>query len=250
MGDCYCRGLDPDCPLCGGAGTLPECTLCGGVRRVMRERNQEDVYDPEACPKCGVKVEKVRLEIGLTIEMSKWTFPRMIKGYPELDESREAIKRVIEARRGWVVMLTPPGRGKSYLLAAAINYALSAGYTCQYMTYQDMMSNMIEARMGRHKLSYLALVRQMTNVGLFAIDEFGTEGGTSDFQAGATREVLVSRSDTGGWMPTLFASNATIDEIGKKWPWLEDRFWDTECVKIDLSTMPSLRGEVPDAKGI
>lgn len=241
--NCYCNGLDDSCPLCRGTGQLSGCTTCDGLRWVAKLSGDNE-YEAEPCPRCAYKVlPELGIDIGLTQEMLGWTFANMTTDYPELLQVAEAIKRVIERKRGWVVMTTHSGSGKSYLLACAVNAAVVSGIVAKYVQFSTLMTDFIESRMSRHEKSFPAIMREHTGVGLLALDEFG-EGNLSDFLLTVTREMLVGRSDTAGWTPTLFATNKDPAFFKQKMPWLFDRFHDDEVERYNLATVPSLRGRL------
>ncbi len=240
--NCYCNGLDDSCPLCQGTGQLSGCETCGGVRWVAEGVDNE--YEARPCPRCAFKsLPDLGIDIGLTQEMVGWTFANMIQAYPELLEIAEAIKKMIERRRGWIVMTTHSGPGKSYLLACAVNAAVEGGVIAKYTQFTALMTDFIESRRSRHKKSYPALMREHTGVGLLALDEFG-EGNLSSFILASFRELLVGRSDTAGWSPTMFATNKDPAFFKREMPWLHDRFHDKEVQRYNLATVPSLRGRL------
>ena len=243
--DCLCNGMDENCPLCKGQGKYPDCTLCGGLGRVQRTVATNDgvEYAGSSCPKCGHRdPRQVKRMTGMTQEMFRWTFGRMTQDYPSLITAANAIRQIVDDGRGWIVLLTPPGRGKSWLMAAAMNRAIKAGRRCYYSVFNSLMAELTDNIMGKSANTYRSALRRLTALHLLCVDEFGVEGGTSDFQARTIRELLGARSDTGGWLPTIISSNARLSEIAAKWDWLEDRFWDKEVQMFDLSDVPSLRG--------
>ncbi len=241
--NCYCNGLDLDCPICRGTGQLPDCKTCGGLRWVA-EQVADNEYEERPCPRCAYKAyATLGIDTGLTREMKGWTFANMVKGYPELNEIAEAIKKMIARKRGWIVMTTHSGPGKSYLLACAVNAAPEAGIIAKYTQYTSLMTDFTEAIMGRHKKTYPALMREYTSLGLLALDEVG-EGTLTDFKLATFRELLVARSDIAGWTPTLFATNKDPEFFRREMFWLHDRFHDSEVQRFNLATVPSLRGRL------
>lgn len=246
MTTCYCNGMDPECPLCRGSGKRGDCTLCNGLRRIAVDDPEgiQKAYKAVPCPRCANKgVAEIHQASGLTPEMQKWTFAAMVTGYPQLDEIATEMKRVLHEGKGWVVMSSHPGPGKSYLLASLVNEALGQRKSAFYTFHTALMDDFIAARMGAHRESFQALMRRLTGIQFLAIDEFGV-GTLTDFKSSTLRQLLGARSDGTGYTPTFFATNEEPDFFEKELPWLHDRFFDKQCKRYTLDKVPSLRGRI------
>lgn len=240
--ECPCRGLIPNCPLCGGFGKLA-CTVCGGTRFIATLVS-EGVYKTDPCPACGDEPQRsMVLAPGIPDGAREWTFDNLRLDYKELQEAARAIREILDKGRGWFVLHTPPGRGKTFLLCAAVHYALKKGQSATYIEAAGMLQALQDATLGSHPtLTHAALQRGLIEADLLTIDEFGVQS-DSEFRLTELRMVLDARSDKGGWKPTGFATNETAGQLAQRFPWLFSRFQAAECLEITLAHVPNLRAQ-------
>jgi DNA replication protein DnaC len=238
MTDCYCKGLLADCPLCGGRGKLDTC-LCDGLRVVAKPGSWEAI----PCPRCGDDAP-VRLELpsGLSTEQEAWTFANVYKDLPALATIAGEVEMWARVeRKGWYVFSAPWGRGKSYLMAALVNYFRGQGLEAMYWLQSTMLQELQDALMDRNRRwSFGALFSALATVPLLCIDEFGHVKLTA-WREEKLRAILVARSD-GIWRPTVFATNAAPEQFGMNMGWLWSR-WKMAETKVErFKDIPDLRG--------
>jgi len=232
-GACLCKGMIDGCPLCGGTGQRL-CERCGGLGYVARPQG-EHVFEPAVCPACGAAPARSTAPTGLLPGMERWTFARLKVSHPDLAEAAAQVHRAVTEGRGWVVLYGPPGRGKSYLLAAAVNLALSQRKTARYSLLSTCLQELQEALTG----CYLATMRGYVEADVLALDEFA-EYNPTPWRDSVVRDLLVLRSDP-VWMPTFLATNQTQGEISRRFDWLSSRCEMDEVIEISLENVPDLR---------
>ena len=235
--------MNPGCPICLGTGRRP-CEACGGLRlqAVPEMANQ---FSPEGCRRCATTTRtQSRLGAGVPRGATAWTFDRMTKQYPALTNAAAELQALLDRGKGWAIASEDPGRGKSYLFAAMANEALKRGMSVRY--YEEMekfLQDLQDAQTGNSPYTYNGLMQTVSGVDVLVLDEFG-EQKDSEFRLIATRSLLVSRSDTGGWPITLLATNRTPEELTRRFPWLASRFMHPAVIELDLTTVPDLREEL------
>lgn len=244
MASCVCFGMNADCPLCHGTGIVV-CPLCDGtgyLARTVKTGNDpfgEHTYEYVPCPH-NVNRPHVSNVNGLRDGMESWTFDKMIRQYPALIEAETRIKQILQAGRGWGVFYGPYGIGKTYLLAAAANFAGTMGKTVRFVNTSLLIDELHAAVMGQHDRTMLSIMRELVDdTFLLCLNEFGDFKAT-DWKLDRVKVILECRSDP-IWKPTLFATNRTGNEIARIMPWLADRFRKQEVFESVLLGVPSLR---------
>jgi hypothetical protein len=246
---CWCKGMDPKCPVCHGNGGRPDC-VCQGTGLVMelaadQQGDDNAHYEHRRCPACGfTNPQNLAEDYGLPILGQTCTFELMSRQYAEVNRCADAMAQVMLAGKGWIVMTSHSGPGKSYLLMAAINRAIQQRIAARYVLYTQMVTTFQDAQWNRHPagLQYSGYMRQLTGVKLLCLDEFA-EGKHTDWRDQTVRELLVCRSDP-VWVPTFFATNKSADEIKEMMPWLYSRFFANDCQRFTFSDVPDLRGRI------
>lgn len=246
---CWCKGMDPLCPVCRGKGGRPDC-ICGGIGLVMelasdQAGDENSHYVHKCCPVCGYTSPKALADdYGLPKNGQTCTFELMSRQYDEVNRCAEVMVKIILARKGWVIMTSHSGPGKTYLLMAAINRVIQQRIDGRYILYPKMMTEFQDAQWNRHPtgLQYSAFMRQLTGVELLCLDEFAV-GNHTKWRAQTLNELLVCRSDP-VWAPTFFATNKTPDELKVIMPWLYSRFFADECKQFTFRDVPDLRGRI------
>ena len=242
---CPCGGLLAECRLCGGRGKLPDC-ICKGLRYIaqLREGEGQLVWDVSPCPRCGeVAVSRLTLPDGLFEEQRAWTFDALYQELPALTTVATKVEAWALDRQGWYVFAAAPGRGKTYLQCALVNYCRGKGLEAMYWQVGDLMQRVTEAANDRDPdWSYGALYRALVQVDLLCLDEFGHEVLT-EWKEAQLRSFLVARSD-GPWRPTVFATNREPEHFAISLPWLWSR-WVDEHTRIEQFVgVPDLRAHM------
>jgi DNA replication protein DnaC len=210
-----------------------------------QQGDENSHYVHKRCPACGYTNSQVLAEdYGLPTNGQNCTFELMSKQYDEVNVCADEMVKILSSGKGWLVMTSHSGPGKSYLMLAAINRAIQRQVDARYVLYTQMMTTFQDAQWNRHPegLQYSAYMRALTGVSLLCLDEFA-EGNHSPWRDQTIRELLVCRSDP-VWSPTFFATNKTPEEIKARMPWLYSRFFAKECRRFTFRDVPDLRGRI------
>lgn len=238
--------------------TCPEHGPYGGVDR----RHHPDWE----CPSCTVEADKAIRRFEIAHARYAWWVER--SGIPEryraatVERVRPistSAKTLARALAGYVsdlpgryetgaglVLLGPPGVGKSLGLCAVIN-AACARYSARYCVWPDTLAELKDGFAASKDDPRRQAVERLREVPFLALDELGM-GGQSTFAHDTLFRLIDARYRS--QRPTLIAANATVDNlaelVGER---VYDRLRET-CATIVL-TGESCRGRVsidgPDA---
>jgi DNA replication protein DnaC len=178
----------------------------------------------------------------LSAEQEAWTFANVYKDLPALAAIAGRVEMWARVeRRGWYVFAAPWGVGKTYLMAALVNYFRSQGLEAMYWLQSTMLQELQDSMMGEgRRWSHGALLKSLETVPLLCLDEFG-HAKLTDWRAEKLRAILVARSD-GVWLPTVFATNAVPEKFGMELEWLWSRWTAKETAVERFEGIPDLRG--------
>lgn len=90
---------------------------------------------------------------------------------PHMEEATLAVLEMVGKRKGLVTLRGEPGRGKSYLLMAAVNEARNAGVPAIYTTTADLLDHLRKAYAPEAKVDYDARWEMLVNCEVLALDE-------------------------------------------------------------------------------
>lgn len=231
---CICHGNWRDCPLCKGTGRV--CPDCGGFGYVLAEEGKA-----KECSCSGGVSHGTRLPSGLLSGMEVWAF-ETLRDDPVIREVARKLKVWCREQKGWLLLLAPSGRGKSFFAACLINYARAQGKEAVYFMTSFLLDEIQERRWGRQQFrdwTFTAWWRHLIDVDLLVLDEFGNFNVT-DARLEKLRELLISRSDP-IFMATVIASDCPFADLEEKFPWLASRFRHQSVKLVDLQGIPDLR---------
>ena len=218
---------DPECPTCGGAGWLRhdsepghaefgraypcECTLAvEDARRRDRLVAWAGITEPEAAQTFSALQESPR-----------WTPVQRRAWRAALADARAMAEG--RAQLPWLVMMGPPGGGKSHLALAVINWRIAhreAGQPGRYVVAPDYLND-LKARMGQSRgdgeQDAVSEVRQRyQDCPLLVLDDLGVEHMTGwaldeiytlvNSRYRAARETIVSSNAAPGSIPSRVSS--------------------------------------------
>lgn len=145
----------------------------------------------------------------------------------------EAARAFVAAPRGFLVLLGPPGRGKSFLAVGILRAVFLAGGTGTMAYLPDLLE-----RFRRTGLDDPDPVDEYTRGGLLVLDDLGTERPT-DYAREAVGRLVDKR-----WrdeLPTVVTSNLTMQQIAELDARIADRL--AEDGRVFQLDGPSLRLE-------
>lgn len=140
---------------------------------------------------------------------------------PSIDEKkiRELASLAFLERKENVIMLGPPGVGKTHLAIALGVEAIVAGFSVYFVTVQELVGQFVRAREENKLKERMALLTKpklliLDEIGYLALDSFGA---TCLFQLVSERYergsmILTSNKSYGDW-GTIFADNVIASAI-------------------------------------
>lgn len=192
-GDVPCNVL-----IMNGVPGEPYCPIC----EKEKERRLEEQQEKERKEK--ELQEKIQSYKSMNIENEFWG--KTIDDYQPLCEAqqkaKDAVKRMIERRRGKVILLGNNGAGKSHLGNAAVS-ALGG----KVLTIYEINAMIRQSYSALAKQTELEIVQELSSVPMLFLDEFGRTKG-SKFEMDWLSFVLDKRHQRG--LPFMLASNGHL----------------------------------------
>lgn len=141
-----------------------------------------------------------------------------------------------------VLLLGPPGLGKTHLLTAVIAEAIKQGFDARYAVWPDVLTEVKNGFNLPREQERRDLAAILRDAPLLALDELALKPNPSDFDTGLLFEIVDYRYRER--LPTLVASNATKDTLGQL---VGERIADrlTECSPALVLTGGSKRASQP-----
>jgi DNA-binding MarR family transcriptional regulator len=221
-----------DVALMRGQGEMG-CPVCKGRGFVMR-----DVFygHPEFgkalhCPKCGQdqRPQLLASECGLPKKLRPWTFDKVMRHAGNAQAYEAALARARKPCE-FLTLIGPTGVGKSVLLAATINEALSRDFQAYYTTTADLL-DYLRVTFKKAEADYDARWERLKSVRVLCIDELDRFNPT-DWALEKFFQLISARYDNGDDRLTCFATNASIDTFPA---YLQSRMRDRHCCMFELT---------------
>lgn len=248
MSDCFCHGMVKNCRVCSGTGKI-SCSVCKGIgKRQELIPGKDHTYRVIDCLHCiGEERQRQPYVIGLGPAMQNNLLSEMTND-PVLEDVASKIKQILKKRQGWGVFYGPNSRGKTYALAAALNAMPDFGLkTGRYVQVGRLISELQAAAIGEHErdLTLNALESEIINAHMVCFDELNwISDNQDDWKHARFREIVISRSEVKGYLPTFFATNRSAQWFVENLPWLAARFERGPVFEADFSLARSQKSRI------
>jgi len=172
--------LNPDCPLCHGAGIVHPLLPTG-------KPDYTQVVPCECVKKVVDKERQARLELYSNLGLlTRFTFDKLQpQGMSQNPQYQEQFNRAYEAAKsfaaepkGWFILSGPSGCGKTHLAAAIANECRHKGFPVLYQTAPDLLDHLRATFSPVSEVAYDYFFDKVRNAPLLVLDDLGTQTGT------------------------------------------------------------------------
>lgn len=171
--------LDAICPLCHGAGYLRrdvpvghplfgQPQPCECKKRELDERRRQEE-----------EVRLKQLDRFLSLDPFKdKAFDNFHTQAPGIHEAFDVASRYATDPRGWLVLIGPPGCGKTHLAAAIANSWLAAERPVYFAVVPELLDHLRAAFGPQSEITYDEMFDCILNVELLVLDDLGAQNST------------------------------------------------------------------------
>ena len=171
--------LDEVCPLCGGAGYLRRDVPVGHplfgqpVPCECKERELEERRHLE---------EEARLkQLDRFFSLSPFgdkTFETFHPNVRGTEAAYEMARQYAADPSGWLVLIGPPGTGKTHLAAAVAHERLAAGSSVYFAVVPELLDHLRAAFAPTSELTYDEMFDTVRSVEMLVLDDLGAQNST------------------------------------------------------------------------
>lgn len=142
-----------------------------------------------------------------------------------------------------IVLFGFPGTGKTHLSCALIRHLIAGGYTARYVSIPTMLHELKEGGRGSHERSASVQIRDLSEVQLLVMDEYGAHTRTEiDYQL--LFQVVNARYERN--LPTALVTNVQMSSLTTE---LDQRFLEriegSHCAKLAFKWGSFRAGKLP-----
>lgn len=157
--------------------------------------------------------------------------------------SQERYSRTVETCRrfagkpeGWLVLLGPPGCGKTHLAAAIANLRLKLGQPALFIVVPELLDHLRAAYRPDSEVSYDELFQQVKSASFLVLDDMGSQA-TTPWAREKLYQIINHRFVER--LPTVFTSALALEEIDER---LRTRLEDPGLSRVFLLEEKALPG--------
>lgn len=219
----------------------PVCPLCRGYGFVTRDVPVGHPEFGEAFP-CECRLEQIGRERRRKLEemanlgpLTRLTFETLNRGGRKSDSAkdRDRFARAVEQAemfanepRGWLLLLGPPGSGKTHVAAAIANVRLGLAEPVLFVVVPDLLDHLRSAFSPSSETSYDELFETVRTHPLLILDDFGSHSATPWAQE---KLFQIVNTRFNHQLPTVLTMSHGVEELEER---VRVRVTDGELTKV------------------